>query len=104
MGTKKEYLATISPLNKTVGLRKLKAFHLNDSRRELGSRIDRHAHIGRGKMGLAPFRHVLGDRRFRRIPMYLETPKGEEDGVDLDVANLSPTDDRFQRQRRLRRA
>ena len=71
-----------------VGLKRIKAFHLNDSRRPLGSRVDRHAQIGHGQMGLEPFRHLLTDRRFRKIPMYLETPKGEEDGVDLDVVNL----------------
>jgi len=84
----KEYRATMRALDRTVGLRRVRAFHLNDSRRELGSRVDRHAHIGRGQMGIEPFRHLLADRRFRRIPMYLETPKGKEDGEDLDVVNL----------------
>ena len=45
--------------------------------------------IGQGEMGLEPFRHLLGDRRFRKIPMVLETPKGQKDGVDLDVVNLN---------------
>ena len=71
-----------------LGLSQIRAFHLNDSKRELGSRIDRHEHIGRGMMGREPFRHLLRDRRFRRIPMYLETPKGEEKGRPLDVINL----------------
>jgi len=84
----KEYRATMRALDRTVGVRRIRAFHLNDSRRELGSRVDRHAHIGRGEMGIEPFRHLLADRRFRRIPMYLETPKGKEDGEDLDVVNL----------------
>ena len=88
MGTKKEYLATMRRFNATVGLKRIKAFHLNDSRRELGSRVDRHEHIGRGKMGLEPFRHLLADRRFRKVPMYLETPKGKRRGVDLDKINL----------------
>lgn len=88
MGTEKEYKATMSAMNATVGVKRIKAFHLNDSRRELGSRVDRHAHIGRGQMGLEPFRWLLGDRRFRKIPMVLETPKGEESGLDLDVINL----------------
>jgi len=83
-----QYRTTIKALNAVVGLEKIKAFHLNDSRRELGSRVDRHAHIGRGKMGLEPFRRLLNDRRFRRIPMYIETPKGHEGGVDLDSVNL----------------
>ena len=72
-----------------VGVRQIKAFHLNDSRRELGSRVDRHEHIGRGKLGLEPFRNLLHDARFHDVPMYLETPKGEEQGVDLDVTNLA---------------
>jgi len=88
MGTKKDYNATMRELNKTVGLKRIKAFHLNDSRRECGSRVDRHAPIGRGEMGLEPFRFLLNDRRFRKVPMVLETPKGEEDGVDCDVINL----------------
>ena len=89
MGNQKEYRATMTALNATVGLDQIRAFHLNDSRRALGSRVDRHAHIGRGMMGLEPFRLLLADRRFRKTPMYLETPKGEENGVDLDAINLS---------------
>ena len=89
MGTEKEYRATMRAFNTTVGLERIKAFHLNDSRRGLGSRVDRHAHIGRGEMGLEPFRRLLADRRFRKVPMYLETPKGKQDGVDLDVINLA---------------
>jgi deoxyribonuclease-4 len=71
-----------------VGLERIRAFHLNDSLRELGSRVDRHARIGKGKLGLAPFRHLLNDPRFSSIPMYLETPKGEENGKSLDAINL----------------
>lgn len=89
METKKEYLATIRELDKTVGYKKVKAFHLNDSLKPFGSRVDRHAAIGKGEMGLEPFRHLLNDRRFRKVPMYMETPKGTNDkGVDLDVVNL----------------
>ena len=54
----------------------------------LGSRVDRHAGIGRGEMGKEPFRLLLNDSRFRKVPMYLETPKGEEKGKDLDTINL----------------
>ena len=89
METKKEYLATIRELDKTVGYKMVKAFHLNDSLKPLGSRVDRHAAIGEGEMGLEPFRHLLNDRRFRKVPMYLETPKGTSPlGEDLDVVNL----------------
>jgi deoxyribonuclease-4 len=86
--TSKQYDRTMESFGRIVGLQRLRAFHLNDSRRELGSRIDRHEHIGRGKLGLAAFRHLLSDPRFHKTPMYLETPKGQENGVDLDVINL----------------
>jgi deoxyribonuclease-4 len=88
LGTPGEYEATMRALDRTVGLRRIKAFHLNDSKRELGSRVDRHAHIGRGRMGLEPFRLLLNDPRFASIPMYLETPKERENGEDMDVINL----------------
>ncbi len=71
-----------------IGLDRLCAFHLNDSKFGLGSRRDRHEHIGRGEVGLEAFRLILNDRRFRGVPMVLETPKGddlEEDRVNLAV-------------------
>lgn len=86
--TPKQYRETMSQFDRLVGLDRVKAFHLNDSVKGLGSRVDRHAAIGRGQLGLEPFRHLLRDRRFRSVPMYLETPKGTEDGVELDVMNL----------------
>ena len=79
-------------LDRLVGLDRIRAFHLNDSKRELGSRVDRHEHIGKGHLGLEPFRLLLNDRRFRKIPMYLETPKeadGEFRGLELDQMNLA---------------
>ncbi len=88
LGTKREYRATMAQLDSIVGLRRVKAFHLNDSKQGLGSRVDRHAHIGRGKLGLEPFRLLLNDARFRRTPMYLETAKEQENGVEMDVVNL----------------
>ncbi len=89
MRTEKQYRATMAEFDRIVGLKQIKAFHLNDSKRPRGSRVDRHAHIGEGTMGVAPFRHLLNDRRFRRVPMYLETPKGERDGKCLDQINLA---------------
>ena len=88
MDTEKAYKETMRALNQTVGVKQVRAFHLNDSLKPLGSRVDRHAHIGRGELGLEPFRFLLNDRRFRKVPMYLETPKGEEKGTELDVINL----------------
>ncbi len=84
-----QYRQTMRTVAATVGLERICAFHLNDSRRELGARVDRHAHIGRGEIGLDGFRRIVNDPAFSEIPMYLETPKGNEDGVDLDVVNLA---------------
>jgi len=87
MGTPEEYHETIDRLDRSVGLGRLRLWHLNDSCRGLGSRVDRHAGIGAGEMGLEPFRHLVNDPRFRDLPMILETPKGTADGEDLDVRN-----------------
>jgi len=88
LAPEKHYHKTMSQFDHFVGLHRIKAFHLNDSRHALGSRIDRHEHIGRGKLGLEPFRLLLKDKRFRNVPMYLETPKGVIAGEDWDVVNL----------------
>lgn len=86
--TKQQYDDAIGELERCVGLERVRAFHLNDSKKGLGSRVDRHEHIGEGLLGLEPFRHLLNDPRFREVPMYLETPKGTRDGEDLDAVNL----------------
>lgn len=92
MASKSSYNKTMKQLDETVGIAAVRAVHLNDSLRPAGSRVDRHAHIGRGEMGIEPFRNLLGDRRFHGIPMYLETPKeteGEGDeAVEMDTVNL----------------
>lgn len=88
LAPKKAYLATFRELDAVVGLDRVRAFHLNDSQKPLGARVDRHAHIGRGHLGLEPFGYLLNDRRFRRLPMYLETPKETLDGQEMDVVNL----------------
>lgn len=88
LASKREYAATMNEFDRRIGLPRIKAFHLNDSKRQLGSRVDRHEHIGRGQLGHAPFQNLLNDRRFRDIPMYLETPKEQENGEDMDVINL----------------
>ncbi len=89
LAERKDYLATMRTLDRTVGLDRIHAFHLNDSKKPLGSRVDRHAQIGQGHLGLEPFRHLLNDPRFRKIPMYLETEKGKtDDGEDFDAINL----------------
>jgi deoxyribonuclease-4 len=79
------YQQTMSEFDRIVGLRRIAAFHVNDSLKELGSRVDRHAHIGKGKLGLEPFRLLVNDPRFRDLPMVLETPL---EGVADDLAAL----------------
>ncbi|MCS6976964.1 MAG: deoxyribonuclease IV [Gemmatales bacterium] len=88
LAPEKAYRETLRQFDAIVGVKRIAAFHLNDSAKPLGSRVDRHAHIGRGCLGLEPFRLLLNDPRFRKHPMLMETPKGTENGVDLDEINL----------------
>ena len=76
------YERTIELLEKHVGIENVGAFHLNDSKKPLGSRVDRHEHIGKGKIGVDGFRLLLNDARFTRIPKLLETPKTVETESD----------------------
>jgi deoxyribonuclease IV len=78
--------AAIEELDRLIGLKQILAFHLNDSKTELGSRVDRHAHIGQGKIGLEAFRYILNDARFESHPGCLETPKSDD--LHEDVENL----------------
>lgn len=87
--TKAEYDATMSEFDELIGVDKIRAWHLNDSKKPLGSRVDRHHHIGEGCLGIEPFRHIVNDPRFADTPMYLETEKGMRDGVNLDAMNLA---------------
>lgn len=80
--TKSGFEATMEELDNTIGLSNLQAIHLNDSKGELGSNLDRHEHIGKGKLGLEPFRQIMN--RFTHIPKVIETPK---EGT-MDAANL----------------
>ncbi len=88
LGTSSEYHDTFGVLERIIGLARVRVLHLNDSLKGLGSRVDRHAGIGRGKLGIEPFRFLVNDPRFRALPMILETPKGDEGGLDLDAINL----------------
>jgi len=72
--------------DEVIGLKHLAAIHLNDSKAARGSRVDRHQHIGKGQIGLDAFRFIMRDRRFRKIPKVLETPKGKD--LKEDVENL----------------
>jgi deoxyribonuclease-4 len=88
LAPKPAYLATIREFDRLIGLHRLRAFHLNDSVKPQGSRIDRHAHIGQGCLGLEPFRLLVNDRRFHDRPMILETPKEETATGPMDAINL----------------
>jgi deoxyribonuclease-4 len=69
------YTSTFEAFDRLVGIDRIKVFHLNDSKKPCGSRVDRHEHIGKGCLGLEPFRRLLTDTRFAELPMLLETPK-----------------------------
>jgi deoxyribonuclease IV len=86
IGTEEGYEATFTEFDAIIGLDRLIAFHVNDSKRERGSRIDRHEHIGKGHIGLTGFRLLMNDTRFAYVPKILETPKGVE--MKEDVANM----------------
>jgi deoxyribonuclease-4 len=80
--TEAGYLAAMAECRDAVGLDRILAFHLNDAKAPLGSGLDRHEHIGAGRLGRAAFGRLLKDRRFRRIPKVLETPKEPEPLAD----------------------
>jgi deoxyribonuclease-4 len=84
--TEAGYADTMEQFDRIIGLGQLQCFHFNDSKKGLGSRVDRHDHIGQGALGLNPFRFVLNDQRFAVIPKILETPKGDND--EMDAVNL----------------
>jgi deoxyribonuclease-4 len=85
--TQEGYDRTFGEFEETIGIELLAAFHLNDSKKEFHSRVDRHEHIGKGHIGVEGFRLLLNDRRFWGIPMCLETPKGPD--LKEDLENLS---------------
>jgi deoxyribonuclease-4 len=89
------YEATFRAFHDIVGLDRIQAFHLNDSKKPCASRVDRHEHIGKGCIGIEPFRWLVNDVRFRHLPMLLETPKLDtpesrkrSDADPWDVRNL----------------
>lgn len=80
--TREGYEQMIGEVEQHVGVENVGAFHINDSKRELGSRVDRHEHIGKGQLGLDAFSFVVNDPRFKRIPKMIETPKTVETTSD----------------------
>jgi len=85
--TPEAYARTMAGFDRLLGLERLRFFHLNDASRGLGSRIDRHTHIGRGEITVAGFRNLVNDPRFSGHPMVLETPKS--DNLHEDRENLA---------------
>jgi deoxyribonuclease IV len=85
--TKEGYERTFSEFDEAIGLDRLAAFHLNDSKKEFHSRVDRHEHIGKGFIGIEAFRFLMNDKRFWGLPMCLETPKGPD--LKEDRENLT---------------
>lgn len=84
--TKKGYLKTMKEFDDIIGLDLLKCFHMNDSKKELGSRVDRHEHIGKGFIGKEGFANIMNDKRITKMPKILETPKGKD--MKEDIENL----------------
>jgi deoxyribonuclease-4 len=86
------YAETFTQFGRLIGFDRLKVLHLNDSRKALGSHVDRHEHIGQGFVGIDAFRRLVNDRRFRGLPMLLETPKTE--GRPPGAVAVDPLDER----------
>ena len=86
--TKAGYERTFSEFDEAIGIKLLAAFHLNDSKKEFHSRVDRHEHIGQGFIGVEAFRLLVNDKRFWGLPMCLETPKGPDLKEDLENLTL----------------
>ena len=80
LATAEGYERTWGDFSRALGLKHLRMFHLNDTEKDLGSRVDRHAHLGKGKIGRAGFARLVRDMRFAELPMILETPK--DPGMD----------------------
>jgi deoxyribonuclease IV len=85
----RKYAAFKRELESTVGIERVRVLHLNDSKKDLGSRVDRHEHIGLGKIGLTGFKPIVRDRDFKNVPKILETPKDKHPGGrPWDAVNL----------------
>lgn len=84
--TPEAYAATMGQFDRLLGLERLKCIHFNDAKKPLGSRVDRHDHIGTGELGLSAFGFFLNDPRLAKVPLILETPKSED--MHEDVENL----------------
>ncbi len=99
--TRRSYAAVMSELDDVIGLNRVQAFHLNDCKKDIGCRVDRHEHIGKGFLGVDAFRWLMNDPRFDGVPMLLETPKGPD--LAEDKVNLALLRSLMKRGRRARR-
>jgi deoxyribonuclease-4 len=86
IGSESGVKKTFHEFDRVIGRSRLVAIHVNDSKTGRGSRVDRHEHIGKGRIGLDAFRFIMRSARFRKIPKVLETPKGKD--LAEDVINL----------------
>ena len=86
--TPRRLAGTLGQFDSVIGLSRLAVIHLNDCKGEVGSHLDRHEHIGRGRIGPAAFRRIMRLDRFRRLPKILETPKHDQNGRSMDPVNL----------------
>ncbi len=86
--TEEGYEKVWQEFDKIVGIKWIRAFHLNDSKKELGNRVDRHENIGKGFLGLTPFKCLMKDNRFKNVPASLETPKSEDCHEDQEALLL----------------
>lgn len=89
VGTAEGWDALLAEMKEKKILPLVRMWHLNDSKTAMGSRVDRHEHIGEGKMDLSAFRRILNHKGFSTLPMVLETPKGEDDEFTMDLRNLA---------------
>jgi deoxyribonuclease IV len=89
VGTAEGWDALLAEMKEKEILPLVRMWHLNDSKTAMGSRVDRHEHIGEGKMDLSVFRRILNHKGFSTLPMVLETPKGEDDEFTMDLRNLA---------------
>jgi deoxyribonuclease-4 len=80
----KEYKKVIKEFDEIIGLDRLKCIHMNDSKKELGSRVDRHDHIGKGFIGLEGFTNIMNDKKLEKVPKILETPKEKDQKEDVE--------------------
>lgn len=87
----RKYAAFCKEVDRVLGLDRVKVWHLNDSKKDLGSRVDRHDHIGKGFVGVVGFRPIVRDKQWRGVPKILETPKDglSPDGQEWDAVNLA---------------